>query len=158
MKKYIVISLILVTSAAITSYVVKKDKENIKICHSEIVWIKDNGTQDGLNLKSKVTIQLAEDSNGRMNMYGYINSHELTYRLDRAVYFDYQQVDYKGNFSINFTSLSITSSDNTPPDIFSNFIQLEQDKIKYYVNITRMEDNVYILKDEAYSSFTCNMQ
>ncbi|MEX5851939.1 FidL-like protein [Providencia huaxiensis] len=91
-------------------------------------------------------------------MYGYIKNHEFTYRLNRAIYFNYQQIDYKGNFSINFTSFSITSSDNTPPEVFSNFIQLEQDKIKYYVNITKMEDNIYILKDEAYSSFTCNIQ
>ncbi|EMH0062809.1 hypothetical protein NRH57_002166 [Providencia rettgeri] len=158
MKKYIVVSLILVSSVTIASYLVKKEKSDIKICNSEIVWIKDNGTQSGLNLQSKVTIQLAEDSHGRMNVYGYIKNHEFTYRLNRAIYFNYQQIDYKGNFSINFTSFSITSSDNTPPEVFSNFIQLEQDKIKYYVNITKMEDNIYILKDEAYSSFTCNIQ
>ena len=158
MKKYIVASLILVSSVTIASYVTKKEKNDIKICHSEIVWIKDNATTDGLNLKSKVSIQLAEDNHGRMNIYGYIKNHELTYRLDRAVYFDYQKIDFKGNYVINFTSLSITSSDNTPQEVFSNFIQLEQDKIKYYVNITKMEDNIYILKDEAYSSFTCNIQ
>lgn len=158
MKKYIVASLILVSSVTIASYVIKKEKSDIKICHSEIVWIKDNATTDGLNLKSKVSIQLAEDNHGRMNIYGYIKNHKLTYRLDRAVYFDYQKVGLKGNYVINFTSLSITSSDNTPQEVFSNFIQLEQDKIKYYVNITKMEDNIYILRDEAYSSFTCNIQ
>nr|WP_282560737.1 FidL-like protein [Providencia sp. R33] len=91
-------------------------------------------------------------------MYGNIKNQENTYRLDRAIYFDYQQVDLKGNYIINFTSSSITSSDNTPYNVFANFIQLEQDKIKYYVNIKKMADNVYILKDESYSSFTCHIQ
>ncbi|MEQ4676383.1 FidL-like protein [Providencia vermicola] len=158
MKKYIITSLVLVTLVTITSYAVKKENNDMKVCYSENIWIKDNGTQDGLNLRSKVTIQLADDNHGRMNMFGYIKSNELTYRLDRAIYFDYQSIDYKGNYVINFTSFSITSSDNIPEEIFSNFIQLEQDKIKYYVNIIKIDDNIYLLKDESYSSFTCNVK
>ncbi|MEX6224879.1 hypothetical protein AB6F55_08570 [Providencia hangzhouensis] len=58
MKKYIIASILLVSTASITSYTLKQKQNEIKICHSEIVWIKDNGTQDGLNMKSKVAIQL----------------------------------------------------------------------------------------------------
>lgn len=158
MKKYIIASILLVSTASITSYTLKQKQNEIKICHSEIVWIKDNGTQDGLNMKSKVAIQLDQDNHDRMNLYGYIKNNEVTYRLDRAVYFDYHAVDYKNNYVINFKTLSITSSDSTPESIFSKFIQLEKDKIKYYVNITKMDDNIYILNDESYSSFTCNIK
>lgn len=93
-----------------------------------------------------------------MNFYGYIKNQETTYRLDRAIYFSYTPVDNKGNYSIVMNSSSVTNSDSTPNEVFSNFIQLEKDKIKYYVNVTRMEDNVYILKDEAYSAFTCYVE
>lgn len=158
MKKYFILAIVLVAAATVAYYNLNNEKNDIQFCHSELVWIKDNGTQDGLNLKSKVTIQLSEDNHGRINMYGNVKNQENTYRLDRAIYFDYQQVDLKGNYIINFTSSSITSSDNTPYNVFANFIQLEQDKIKYYVNIKKMTDNIYILKDESYSSFTCHMQ
>ncbi|MGJ3355855.1 FidL-like protein [Providencia sp. Je.9.19] len=158
MKKYIAASIIVVTTALVSAAVVNKRNDNIKICHSEVVWIKDNGTPNGISLKSKMSILTSNDNQGRINVYGYIKDKDATYRLDRAIYFNYQPVDKKGNYAVNFTSSSITTSDNTPDDLFSNFIQLEQDKIKYYVNITKMEDNIYILKDEAYSSFTCHVE
>lgn len=158
MKKYIAVSLLLVVAVSAASYVIKNKNNDRKICHSEVVWIKDNSTQDGLNLKSKVTIQLNEDNHGRMNMYGNVVNHGITYRLDRAIYFNYQQIDNKGNYVVNFTSSSITTSDNIPDDVFSYFIELEKDKIKYYINITKMADDIFILKDESYSSFTCSLQ
>ncbi|EMT6576187.1 MULTISPECIES: FidL-like protein [Providencia] len=158
MKKYLVASLVLIAAASTASFMIKKNSHSIQICHSEILWIKDNNTQDGLSLKSKVNIQLSANQQGRMNMYGYLKDNNQIYRLDRALYFDYQDVDHKGNYAVTFSSTSVTSSDNIPEKLFSNFIQLEKDKIKYYVNITKMDDNIYIIKDESYSAFTCQIQ
>ncbi|EPJ3766689.1 FidL-like protein, partial [Providencia stuartii] len=76
--------------------------------------------------------------------------------LDRALYFSYHAIDKNNHYSIRFKSLSITSSDNVPQKLFANFIQLEEEKIHYYINLTKMDDNIYIIKDEAYSSFTCH--
>ncbi len=158
MKKYIILSTVIVSSVLISAITISKRKDDVSICHSEVVWIKDNGTPEGISLRSKMSILTSNKNQGRINMYGYIKNKEITYRLDRAIYFNHQPVDKKGNYSINFTSLSVTTSDNTPSELFSNFIQLEKDKINYYVNITKMEDNIYILKDEAYSSFTCHIE
>lgn len=157
MKKYIAVSLLLIIATTAASYVMKNKNNDRKTCHSEVVWIKDNSTQEGLSLKSKVTIQLNDGNQGRMNMYGNLVNHGITYRLDRAIYFDYQKIDNKGNYVVDFISSSITASDNIPDDIFSYFIELEKDKIKYYINITQMADNIFILKDESYSSFTCSL-
>lgn len=158
MKKYIVASLFLIATASTATLVIKKNSHNVQICHSEILWIKDNNTQDGLSLKSRVNVQLSANHQGRMNMYGHLKDDKQIYRLDRALYFDYQDVDLKGNYAVTFTSSSVTNSDNIPESLFSNFIQLEKDQIKYYVNITKMEDNIYIIKDESYSAFTCQVQ
>ncbi|MEX9820832.1 FidL-like protein [Providencia sp. PROV152] len=106
-------------------------------------------------LKSKTSILVTSDNMGRMNMYGYVKENNVFYRLDRALYFNYQSIDKKNNYSIRFKTLSITSSDNVPQALFANFIQLEEEKINYYINVTKMNDNIYIIKDEAYSSFTC---
>lgn len=158
MKKYLVASLVLIAAASTASFMIKKNSHSIQICHSEILWIKDNNTQDGLSLKSRINIQISANQQGRMNMYGYLKDNNQIYRLDRALYFDYQDVDHKGNYAVTFSSTSVTSSDNIPEKLFSNFIQLEKDKIKYYVNITKMDDNIYIIKDESYSAFTCQIQ
>lgn len=158
MKKYLITAALAAVIIPITYVTFAKDKDDVKLCHSEIVWIKENGTPDGIILKSKMSLQVSDNHNGRMNFYGYIKNQETIYRLDRAIYFSYTPVDKKGNYLIVMNSSSVTNSDSTPNDVFANFIQLEKDKIKYYVNVTRMEDNVYILEDEAYSAFTCYVE
>ncbi|ETT06760.1 FidL-like protein [Providencia alcalifaciens] len=158
MKKYLITAALAAVIAPISYLTFEKEKEDIKLCHSEIVWIKENSTPEGIILKSKMSLQISDNHNGRMNFYGYIKNQETIYRLDRAVYFSYTPVDKKGNYAVIMNSSSVTNSDNTPNDVFSNFIQLEKDKIKYYVNVNKMEDNIYILKDEAYSAFICSAE
>ncbi len=156
MKKYIISFFAIFICILITINVAISYKNNkLNICHSDILWIKDNSTPEGLLLKSRASVLISSDNTGRMNMYGYIKENDVIYRLDRAVYFTFQSIDSKNNFSIKFNSLSVSASDNTPPQLFANFIQLEEDKITYYINLTKTEDNIYIIKDEAYSSFTC---
>lgn len=155
MKKYILLSLFAVLSALVTAIILHQKSHNVSLCHSEILWIKDNGTDEGIMLKSKTSILVDNDHTGRMNMYGYIKQNNVFYRLDRAIYFNFQPIDKNYHYSIRFNQLSITSSDTVPKELFANFIQLEEEKINYYVSITKMDDNIYILKDEAYSSFTC---
>lgn len=155
MKKYILLSLFAVLSALVTAIILHQKSHNVSLCHSEILWIKDNGTDEGIMLKSKTSILVDNDHTGRMNMYGYIKQNNVFYRLDRAIYFNFQPIDKNDHYSIHFNQLSITSSDTVPKELFANFIQLEEEKINYYVSITKMDDNIYILKDEAYSSFTC---
>ncbi|ELZ5941062.1 hypothetical protein U0L13_003323 [Providencia stuartii] len=155
MKKYILLLLFSFTLVLITSFALHTESDDVNLCHSDILWIKNNGTDDGLMLKSKTSILVTSDNMGRMNMYGYVKENNVFYRLDRALYFNYQSIDKKNNYSIRFKTLSITSSDNVPQALFANFIQLEEEKINYYINVTKMNDNIYIIKDEAYSSFTC---
>ncbi|MBP1444256.1 hypothetical protein J0A78_20315, partial [Providencia rettgeri] len=118
----------------------------------------DNNTQNGLSLKSKINLQISTKNYGRMNMYGYLKDDKKIYRLNRAIYFNYLAIDHNGNYVVTFKSSSVTNSDNIPEKLFSNFIQLEKDKIKYYINITKMSDNLYIIKDESSSAFTCQLQ
>lgn len=159
MKKYIAASIILLVGIIASSFwLINRVKEDMRICHSDVVWIKDNGTADGIMLKSKMSLQIADNHSGRINFYGYIKNQTVVYRLDRAIYFEYNAIDNKGHYSIQFQSSSVTSSDNTPNEVFSNFVQLEQDKIKYFISVIRMTDNIYILKDEAYTSFTCYVE
>ncbi|MTC59813.1 hypothetical protein GKR50_07265 [Providencia rustigianii] len=158
MKKYISISIILVAIASGSLFIINEDKDEMKICHSEIIWIKENGTPNGITLKSKINIQISDNHNGRMNFYGYIKNEEAVYRLDRAIYFSYTPVDKKGNYEVEFNKSLVTNADNTPNSMFSNFIELEKDKTKYYISVTKMEDDLYILRDEAYSSFTCYIE
>lgn len=156
MKKYILLFLfVFISAVATTTFIYNKDND-VNICNSDILWIKDNGTDDGIMLKSKTSVLVADDNTGRMNMYGYIKENNIFYRLDRALYSSYHAIDKNNHYSIRFKSLSITSSDNVPQKLFANFIQLEEEKIHYYINLTKMDDNIYIIKDEAYSSFTCH--
>ncbi|WP_369309715.1 FidL-like protein [Providencia rettgeri] len=157
MKKYILVSIAIIATASISSILINKKENDIKICHSEVVWIKDNSTPEGLVLESKLNVMLSDENSGRINIYGNIKDRDKAYRVDRAIYFSYQPIDRKNNYLLSFKSSSVTISDNTPNELFSNFIQLEKDKIKYYVNVTKMNDNIYILKDEAFSSFTCHL-
>lgn len=155
MKKYIAASILLVAIVSIAFVFTNKKEDEMTICHSEIVWIKENGTPDGIILKSKMSLQIADNHSGRMNFYGYIKEQDTVYCLDRAVYFEYNPVDNKGHFAIRFKSSSIMTSDNTPNNIFSTFFNVDREKINYYIQVKKMEDNIYILKDEAYTSFTC---
>ncbi|MEX6182454.1 hypothetical protein AB6G20_02705 [Providencia hangzhouensis] len=60
MKKYIAVSLFLIATASTASFVINKNHRNVQICHSEILWIKDNNTQEiGLALKSKINLQIS---------------------------------------------------------------------------------------------------
>lgn len=156
MKKYLISFLVVSFIALITIIATINYKNNrLNICHSDILWIKENGTPDGILMKSRVSLLISNDYTGRMNIYGYIKEKNIYYRLDRAVYFTYQAIDHKNNYSIYFNSLSVSAADSTPQKLFANFIQLEEDKINYYINLSKMHDNIYLIKDEAYSSFTC---
>lgn len=158
MKKYILLSLLAVFSALFTAVFLHQKSHNINMCHSELLWIKDNGKDEGLILKSKTNILIDNDNTGRIKMYGYIKQNNVFYRLDRAIYFNFQSIDKNHHYSIHISQLSITNSDNVPKELFANFIQLEEEKINYYVSITKMDDDIYILTDEAYSSFTCYVE
>ncbi|EPC6968445.1 FidL-like protein, partial [Providencia stuartii] len=75
MKKYILLFLFAFISAvATTTFIYNKDND-VNICNSDILWIKDNGTDDGIMLKSKTSVLVADDNTGRMNMYGYIKEN-----------------------------------------------------------------------------------
>ncbi|MEX6004195.1 hypothetical protein AB6H14_20530 [Providencia vermicola] len=95
MKKYILLLLFSFTLVLITSFALHTESDDVNLCHSDILWIKDNGTDDGLMLKSKTSILVTSDNMGRMNMYGYVKENNVFYRLDRALYFNYQSIDKK---------------------------------------------------------------
>lgn len=56
MKKYLITAALAAIIIPITYVTFAKDKNNVKLCHSEVIWIKENGTPDGITLKSKISL------------------------------------------------------------------------------------------------------
>lgn len=156
-KKYLLALFFLVISAASGFIFVKTWRGSVFTCTADVEF---SVLRDGqkIRLDSDYDFVIGSDNKASINVSGtfFINDHK--YDLNRTYFLDYAKKTGDTYYTFTMTHAEVHKLDNTPGDIFETYFIAQRASIPFFIKISQLNNDLYLVESLKRTYFTCLRQ
>jgi hypothetical protein len=137
-------------------YSLHQDRKPFR-CDAQQIFLQVKG-QKNIVLNANATVIFSSSKTGIVNINGSIKEDDTRYLLTRKIFFTITPSEIKGANNTQFTHEAVHPGDNTPDQIWRNFLLPEIERVDFYTEIMPLRHNALLIRGFTNPLMVCTRQ
>lgn len=158
-RTHLICIVILAVTLSIIFFAVKSmnnKKQRIEIrCSGELISRRKNNDAAASELHTTIFLFLYDNGKGVLTQKGELSTGGNQYLIDREMWLTYSDSDNDGVYKFDIFSGKSRTNDNLPESVRTSYPLLGNNPTSYYMNITSIDNELYLFNELSAPLFIC---